>query len=806
MSIIGSNILAGASGQGGGYTIENSLRFRSSASAYLNRTFTTPTDGKRWTWSGWVKRGVLTAGTGTAQMLFSAGTATAFFRFSATDTLISGWSGASNLETTQRFRDPSAWYHVMLVVDTTQATASNRVKYYVNGVQITAFATTDYPTQNSTTVINSAVVHNIGAYTSSTQYLDGYLTEVNFIDGQALDPSSFGEYNADTGVWQPVAYTGSYGTNGFYLPFSDNTNTTTLVADSSGNGNDWTPNNISLTSGATYDSMTDTPTIYADGGNYAVINPLDYVGSGTLSQGNLYYTGGGNGVFRSTIGIPDNSNKFYFEITQQTSVDPYNPIVYGLASLVGAPSHSPQRAALLYCDAGSGHQVSIYENGSYLTAINCNITSIAVGDIIQFAYDSTSGSVWVGKNNAWCDASGGSTGNPSTGANPTYTFTLANQPLTPTFDHAGVAYQASLNCGQQPFAYTPPTGFLPLHTGNLPDSAVVDGSQYFNATTYTGTGTTNAITGVGFQPDLVWIKKRATEWHALVNVLSGTGKFLRSDSTDSEITDRPNCLTSFDSDGFTVGNEAVTNQSGQSFVAWNWKANGAGVSNGSGSITSTVSANPTAGFSIVTYTGNGSPGATVGHGLGVAPSMVIVKNRTTGYSYGWNIYHASLGATKIIGFDPNGASTLSSAWNDTSPTSSVFSLGTIVSSNRSGNDYVSYCFADVEGYSKFGSYTGNGLPNGTFVYTGFRPAFVLVKNADVANSWRLWDNARPGYNLTNLYLSPDTFGGEGAINIDVDLISNGFKIRNTNSSINGSGNNIIYAAFAENPFKNSLAR
>jgi len=215
--------------------------------------------------------------------------------------------------------------------------------------------------------------------------------------------------------------------------------------------------------------MTDVPTLTsATVANYCVINPLDYVGSGTVSDGNLKYAGGGSGVFRSTMGAADNTAKYYFEITQQTTVNPSNPIIYGWASLVGAPSHTAsQRSALLYCDGGSGHSLNIYNNGSLVTQVNVNITSIAIGDILQFAYDSTSGKVWVGKNNAWCDASGGSTGNPSTGANPTYTFTLANQPLTPTFDHAGVAYTATLNCGQQPFVYTPPSGFVALNTYNL---------------------------------------------------------------------------------------------------------------------------------------------------------------------------------------------------------------------------------------------------------------------------------------------------------------------------------------------------
>lgn len=221
-----------------GYNIERSLRFNSADSAYLNRTLTTPTDGKKWTWSGWVKRTTL----GTTLNLFTANSATGIFRFTSTDTLLSGWTGAANLETTQVFRDASAWYHIMLVVDTTQATASNRVKYYVNGSQITAFSSTDYPTQNSATTINSAVAHNIGAYQSSSQYANCYMTEIYFIDGQALTPSDFGETDSATGVWKPKAYSGTYGTNGFFLKFADNSGTTstTLGKDSSGNGNNWT--------------------------------------------------------------------------------------------------------------------------------------------------------------------------------------------------------------------------------------------------------------------------------------------------------------------------------------------------------------------------------------------------------------------------------------------------------------------------------------------------------------------------------------------------------------------------------------
>ena len=323
MSIIGSNILAGASGQGvgAGYTIENSLRFRSSASAYLNRTFGSGGNLKAYTISFWIKRGKL----GAQQFAFTGfnGSISGNIQFTSSDTLTFNVDGGVNYQliTTQVFRDPSAWYHVVCVADTTQATSSNRLKIYVNGVQVTSFGTATYPTLNYDTKFFGAYSHWIGASQIPSLYTDGYFAEFNAIDGQALTPSDFGEYNATTGVWQPVAYSGSYGTNGFYLPFSDNTNTTTLVADSSGNGNDWTPNNISLTAGVTYDSMTDTPTIYAGGGNYCTLNPIfvgRYDAGGTYAATNGNLTGanigaGGLAMVGSTMVIPAASANYYFE-------------------------------------------------------------------------------------------------------------------------------------------------------------------------------------------------------------------------------------------------------------------------------------------------------------------------------------------------------------------------------------------------------------------------------------------------------------------------------------------------------------
>jgi hypothetical protein len=787
--------------------ISKSLRFNSADSAYLNRTLTTPTDGKRWTWSGWVKRGILTNGTGTVQVLFSAGSAIAFFRISQTDTLLSGWTGAANLETTQVFRDPSSWYHIMLVVDTTQATASNRVKYYVNGSQITAFATTDYPTQNSTTTINSAVAHNIGAYTSSTQYFNGYMTEINFIDGQALTPSSFGMTDPITGVWEPLKYSGTYGTNGFYLNFKDATSTTTLGLDYSGNSNTWTTNNFSVTAGVGNDSMTDVPTpwiVYNTTGdvggvvrgNYATMNPLDSK-NGTASNGNLLWTAtASQSDIRGTFAIPA-SGKYYLECTVGSNTSASSAVSFGLATSSVALDASNAVTGLYQLYASSSGYLSL--NGSNVSSSLGTWTS---GDVLQIAVDADNTKMWLGKNNTWYDSSGGTTGNPSTGANATSTTSMVGLfPFSNCYQN-----NATWNAGQRPFAYTPPSGFLSLCTTNLPASTVLKGSEYMNAVLYTGNGSSQSITGVGFQPDFTWIKSRSgADNHNLFNAVVGLPNRLFSNLTNAENT-TAGTLTSFNSDGFSVGSISDVNANAVTFVGWNWKANGAGVSNTAGSITSTVSANTTSGFSIVTYTGTGS-NATVGHGLNVAPSMLIVKNRT--YGGAWRVYHQSIGNTKNLRLNlTNAEATDSGIWNNTSPTTTVFSVGTDADVNRSTDGMVAYCFAAISGFSAFGSYTGNGSTDGTFVYTGFRPRFIMIKRTDTTSNWVVWDTARDTYNAGGLGLYPNLPAAEDdyrSSNPD-DILSNGFKPRANYANVNASGGTYVYAAFAEVSFKYALAR
>jgi hypothetical protein len=447
MSIINNNLLLAGTDEG--YNLTRSLRFRSSASAYLNRTPASAGNRKTWTWSAWVKRGKL----GSNQILFvSKPSATSDATFttiglSSSDTLLVSGYSVQWRNTTQVFRDPSAWYHIVVTWDTTQATASNRVKVYVNGSQVTAFGTTFDPSLNFDGAINQADAHYF-CYPDgySYSYFDGYLTEVNFIDGQALTPSSFGETDLTTGVWKPKRYAGTYGTNGFYLPFTDNSALTTssnagLGKDFSGNGNYWTTNNISITSGVTYDSMTDVPTLTsATAANYAVLNPLDYSVSGsvTLSNGNLTTTGTttGYGFYRSTIAC---SFKSYYEV--------YCTDVTGKATYIGfaLPTGSISGTGVCYYNAVNG---SVYLNNS----IVATYATAATGDVIGCTFDPATGSATFYKNNTL-------QGSVTTG--------FTGNVFAAVGDGSSLAVTLDANFGQRPFAYTPPTGYVALNTYNL---------------------------------------------------------------------------------------------------------------------------------------------------------------------------------------------------------------------------------------------------------------------------------------------------------------------------------------------------
>jgi hypothetical protein len=774
MSVIGSNILAGASGnQGKAYNLDRSLRFRSSATAYLNRT-PSASNRKTWTYSFWAKLGNIAAnkcfmeagvsGADTYTLIWVESNGA--FRITQDE----GAGGTLLLASSALHRDPSAWYHFMVSVDTTQATDTNRVKMYVNGVQITSFSTTTYPTQNRDTYINSTFQHRIGnRVRSAGMEYDGYMAETHFIDGQALTPSDFGETSTATGVWIPKKYTGTYGTNGFYLDFEDTSSVAALGYDAAGS-NDWTVNNVSLTAGATYDSMTDVPTLTsATAANYATLSPIN--STATVSDGNLKSSAGASFIDAlATIACDAGAGKWYFEGTLLTLSSTTAWIGVTRSTNSGLNHTAVDSYRTVYQANGT-----VYRDGTGIgdTATG---TTYTTNDVIGVALDSVNGSISFYKNNTLIN-----------------TTTNALYSTTSFFFYTGQNGSSwAVNFGQRPFAYTPPSGFVALNTFNLPTPTIGAGNKYMNVVTYTGTGSSLSVTGVGFQPDLTWIKGRsgATD-HALYDAVRGVQLQLESNTTTDETTETTG-LTAFGSDGFTVGALAQLNTSSATYVGWNWKESAS------------------SGFDIVTYTGNGSA-RTISHNLGVAPNMIIVKARTTASTdQGWPVYHSANTAapeTDYLLLNSTAATAdLDTVWNDTAPTSSVFSVGTNALVNANNDTYVAYCWSEAAGYSAFGSYTGNGSTDGPFIFTGFRPKFILYKNASSTGSWAMLDTARGTYNVVNPYLLAESSTNEDSSVSLIDILSNGFKMRNTFASGNSNGATYIYMAFAENPFKYANAR
>lgn len=784
----------------GGYQISNSLRFQAASSQYLARTPASTGSRQKTTYSFWIKRGTLTSlqrimgasdnSTGDFIVNWTSGDAINIYDFTA-----SGSVTNIDLTTTQVFRDPSAWYHIVYAIDTTQATASNRVKLYVNGSQVTAFSTATYPSLNANLYNNQASIPaRIGIWPSGSQYLDGYIAEFNFIDGQALTPSSFGSTDPISGQWVAAKYTGTYGTNGFYLPFSNGTSTTTLGSDSSGNGNNWTLTNFTRSAGVSDCWMYDVPS--GNGGasgtqpssNYAVINPVGTSPApiGTITQGNLNYSAAASANYSRALGtIGVSSGKWYWEMV----VNSANRIQLGIIGINDYSLYYPGYSSVGYCyDQTTGNKV----NNNTFTAYGATLTT---NDIVGVAFDADAGTLTFYKNNV-------SQGTAFTGLSGTFVPAVGN-------GSSSASCSGIFNFGQRSFAYTPPSGFKALCTANLPVATIKQGNKYMDATTYSGNLVGQSITNAGsFKPDLVWVKSRsAATDNKLTDSVRGAQTALVSNSTAAETTDLTG-VVSFNTNGFTLGTSTTYNNTGATYVGWQWQAGqGTTSSNTSGSITSTVSVNATAGFSVVTYTGNGST-STVGHGLGVTPKMIIVKNRGDGGA-NWAVYHVSTGANAVLFLNSTAATTtVSGKWG--TPNSTTFGVNTAADVNESGFNLVAYCFAEIAGFSKFGSYTGNGSGDGPFVYLGFRPKFFMWKRTDVASNpgWTIIDSTRNPYNYADLELNPNSSAVEGAggASFNEDLLSNGLKFRNPGSGANANGGTYIYMAFAENPFAQANAR
>jgi hypothetical protein len=784
------------------YQISRSLRFRKDAPTYLERTPSVSGNRRTWTYSTWVKFGDIRTGNtfnfglspqyggdnANECQMYLLGTADGVV-IRAYDS--GGSAGYFLVRTTTALRNTSDWNHIVVAVDTTHAVATNRVIIYVNGVRQPLNIELQV-SQNQLTGWNHTFRHRIGVpgySTNTNQAHDGYLAEINHVDGQQLTPDSFGEFDVD-GSWKPKRYAGTYGTNGFYLNFSDNSNTTatTLGKDQVGSNN-FTPVNFSVTAGSGNDSLVDVPTNWGGDtvdsggevrGNYCVWDPLNSANV-TITNGNLFLNNFATGSTQCAVGtlkLP--SGKWYFEYVVTGSS------FGGHASAIGVAVNrttSPSGTSVFSANntvAYYGDGAAIYRYGS----VQGYYLSWPVNSVLQVALDVDNQKIWFGVNGTWA-----SSGNPSTGANPTASELGSGIYEIITGDGASVETNTTVvNFGQRPFTYTPPTGFKSLNTKNLDEKIPFTKG-----------------------PDLVWIKTRnTTSNHTVADSVRGPGREIWTSLTTAEQSAYPTkFVTDFTSNGFRLGpSDAGTgdvNINSNNYVGWCWNAGSTTIGNQDGAIGSSVRVNRDAGFSIVSYTGIGSD-TNVGHGLGKTPDFIIWKALDDAYN--WDIYHKILGHTATLIFTASGTrNVLHQAPTDlTIPVKHDYTGG-----SAAGKRMIAYCWTEVPGYSRFGSYTGNGSSEGPFVYTGFRPRFILGKdssNPAGANNWWIFDTARDVVNDNSSELQrPNLTDGDLSNANRVEILSNGFKVRASGALPNDtSGAVYVYAAFAEMPFKYALAR
>ena len=765
-----------------GDTIEQSLRFN--GSEYLTGNFSSST----FTFSFWVKRGKLDSSG--IQYLTSSGASGISFN----SDFINYFHSSTSYINTVKYRDLSAWYHIVLKqtgvgTDTVNIYVNNELQNTANGIALSA-------TSNN---------FSIGRYQVGNAYhFEGYMADIRVVDGTALNPDSFGKYN-DDGVWVPQDYTGSYGNEGFHLTF-DSSQTNGIGHDSSGNGNNFTAFGFDTTaiSSSNTDNdidLNDTPT-----SNHATLNPLSSNSSVTLSAANMQASTTAYNVATGTLGMPPNTGKYYFEINYLLQ---NGNAIAGLVSPSGAPSSNTSPRAL-WCPklnaietAGLGTLSSIVDTGA---------TSVSTANetVYKFAYDSDTQRLWIGEGSTWYRRNGDSAnGDPAAGTNP-LASSSDSQFATDAVWSIGTggssantnADSYSINAGQHAFIYTPPTGFSALQTNNLPEPTIKNGREHFDIVTYTGNSSTNNITGLEFQPDFVWIKQRnAAENHFLTDSVRGAGEHLRSDSPNAE-QDLSATFTAFTSDGFNltgdISGRTQINDDTDTYIAWCWKAGTSYTPTVTGGFSSpSASINTDAGFGIYKVTGSNSQSSFT-TGLDKDAEFIISKNLDN--SYNWGVYHrAHCGAGPTNKFfnlnSNNGASTKgTNIWAQTGTTIEVDSYA----ETASNGDYIYYVWHSVEGYSKFGSYDGNSSTDNSFVYCGFKPALVILKASGGSSDWIVHNTTVSDSNPCENYLSPNNSLGE-TTGFDIDILSNGFKVRSNNGPP-GTTSDVIFCAWAENPF------
>jgi len=577
---------------------------------------------------------------------------------------------------------------------------------------------------------------------------------------------------------------------------------------------------------------------YATWNPGAKVNPSLTYAAAVYDNANTRFRGNTGGTSTTTSTISMKSGKWYIEVYAQNNPAGGWPTL-GICKTTSI-SISQNIDNYQYNTSDTNNKSEVVGTNGNIVKFGATATSGGVswsdGDILQIAVDIDAGKWWFGKNNTWAGS-----GDPANGNNPIDTFTAGTEMNVWVASYNGASYM-HINAGQSSkfngnktsgsayatdgngfgdFYYTPPTNFNALCQGNVAIDSDIDpaqtdddfvGGKQFGVATYTGNANTGqAITGLGFQPDLIWAKSRSSsQAHFMSDTSRGINKFVFSNADTAEQSGGgySTVYSSFDSDGFTLGTSGSgPNDNSQTYVAWCWRANGGTTaSNGSGSITSTVQANAEAGFSIITYTGNGSAGATIGHGLGKAPEFMLIKRLSSGQT--WAVYSVGLGATKNVALNNNNAVATGTAWfNDTEPSATLITLGTEGRVNQSGGNYVCYAWTSIAGFSSFGSYNGTGNTQGAFVYTGFRPKLVMLKRTDGAGSYLVSDATRRPFNdedYREVYWNDTSSEQTGTNTHDgVDYLSNGFRLRGTNLGSQGSNNDYIYSAWGDIPFRYS---
>ena len=796
------------------HKINQSLRFNNNDAPYLSRTHTTG-NRQTFTLSVWFKRSdIFSSGSKYFLHTSPSGSASAAYLYMTTSGSLTYYdTNATICTTSSLFREGTAWYNIVFAVDFTQSTGSNRVKIYVNGTQQTV-TFTDNKSTSFNSYINSNIVHYIST-TPAANAMDGYLAEMNFIDGQQLEPSSFGETKA--GIWIPIDTSGlTFGTNGFRLTFEGTgtgttsqgtTAQTNIGDDQSGGGHNWAVTNLAST-----DVVKDSPT-----NNFATMNSLDK-NSPNMQEGDLKVYGdtsytvfeGAKGTFLMSSG------KWYWEVYidvggfTQTGITPTSATAVKTTTNLSYHTDAMTYESNGNKSIGTGG-LSVTPSGRTSSSYGASYTD---GDIIGVALDldSSTTTLTFYKNNSTQGTAFSSLANDEYVALHTgiqNNFGIFNFGQDSSFAGNETAQGNTDANGQGDFYYTPPSGYLACCTANLPDPAIdpaqdEEPADFFNTVLYTGNNSTNNITGVGFQPDWLWLKNRTTSnSHALFDSVRGSGSNgfynLSTNTTNSEL-DATN-VASLDSDGFTLGSNAGTNGNTNSLVSWNWLAGGSASSNSDGDITSSVSANTKAGFSIVSWTADGTNDNRVGHGLSSTPEAIIYKDRSG--SGNWHFWTTVIDGTNdylLLNSSQEARAILGSYTSPTATTISNYGYSNTLT-------MIAYCFHSVDGYSKVGSYTGNGSTNGPFVHLGFRPAWVMIKRTNNAADWIMFDNKRDTENELTQFLYPNLSNAEATGSGVLDFVSNGFVLRNGGTSNRNSQNSsYIYLAFAEQPFKFANAR